>query len=185
MRKYIEQETAVAVVDRLARKCGNEEMAFALNWAARELLEVPAAFEEAQVGTFRKIPAEELRKALEDHTGLEPKEIIDRLAKEKVENIFTKQTEKALDKLMEYQTAEAEGRLLVLPCKVGDTVYWIHGHNVLPVYIQWFETNAYGWCACGKYPPMATPTLKFDDFGKTVFLTREEAEAALKEGPDA
>lgn len=61
MRKYIEQETAVSVVERLARKCGNKEMAFALSWAARELLEVPAAFEKAQVGTFRKIPADVTR----------------------------------------------------------------------------------------------------------------------------
>ena len=85
-----------------------------------------------------------------------------------------------IQRLMDIITAEAEGRLLVLPCKVGDTVYWLRETAILPVYIEWFETNVDGWCACGKYPPMAAPTFKFEDFGKTVFLTREEAEAALK-----
>ena len=81
--------------------------------------------------------------------------------------------------MIDIANAEAEGRLVVLPCKIGDTVYWIRGKAILEVYIQWFETNAYGWCACGQYPPMA-PTFEFGDFGKTVFLTREEAEAALR-----
>ena len=58
----------------------------------------------------------ELLQAYKD-TGLEPEEIIGRLAKQKVEDIFTAETKKALDKLMEYKTAEQEDRLLVLPPK--------------------------------------------------------------------
>lgn len=88
-------------------------------------------------------------------------------------------SQEEIQRLKDVITAEAEGRLLVLPCKIGDTVYWLRGTAILPVYIEWFETNVDGWCACGKYPPMAAPTFKFADFGKTVFLTREEAEAAL------
>ena len=113
------------------------------------------------------------RLAAYEDTGLEPDSIEE--AKEAVG--------RAAIELAYYHKAEQEGRLLVLPCKVGDTVYWIKGKAILEVYIQWFETNAYGWCACGTYPPMATPTFRFADFGKTVFLTREEAEATLeKEG---
>lgn len=88
-------------------------------------------------------------------------------------------SQEEIQRMKDVITAEAEGRLLVLPCKIGDTVYWLRGTAILPVYIEWFETNVDGWCACGKYPPMAAPTFKFDDFGKIVFLTREEAEAAL------
>jgi len=107
------------------------------------------------------------RLAAYEDTGLEPEEI-----KNLKNGIIP-------DHWAELFKAECEGRLIVLPCKVGDTVYWIKGKAILEVYIQWFETNAYGWCACGTYPPMAIPTFRFADFGKTVFLTREEAEEAL------
>ena len=73
--------------------------------------------------------------------------------------------------------AQQEGRVIVLPCKVGDTVY-IHspsiGSNreiVLPKEIscaseivKWIENKC---------------------FGNTVFLTMEEAVSALKEKYDA
>lgn len=39
--------------------------------------------------------------------------------------------EKAKEKLTEYETAEEEGRLVVLPCKVGDTVYVIAPNHML------------------------------------------------------
>lgn len=60
------------------------------------------------------------RLAAYEDTGLEPEEIIGRLAKQKVEDIFTAETKKALDKLMEYKTAEKEGRLLVLNKREDD-----------------------------------------------------------------
>lgn len=69
-----------------------------------------------------------------------------------------------LRKLAEYEDLEEQGLLLKLPCKVGDTVYCIMtGLSYKNPYI--FK-------------------MKFDyelmkHFGKRVFLTREEAEAAL------
>ena len=72
--------------------------------------------------------------------------------------------------------------VIVPPCKVGDKVYHIKGKAIFVMPVKWFETNNYGWCACCVYPPMATFVFKFSDFGKTVFLTREEAEQALKGG---
>ena len=38
-----------------------------------------------------------------------------------------KWNEKALKKLKEYEDAEEQGLLLRLPCKVGDTIYYIFG----------------------------------------------------------
>ena len=69
-----------------------------------------------------------------------------------------------IKKLAEYETAEDEGRLVVLPCKVGDIVYVIrqswNGWNI--------DKKKFSYAMIGKV-------------GKTVFLTREEAEKALEE----
>ena len=67
-------------------------------------------------------------------------------------------------KLAEYETAEDEGRLVVLPCKVGDTVYVLrHSWNGWNI-----DKKKFTYAMIGKV-------------GKTVFLAREEAEKALKE----
>ena len=84
----------------------------------------------------------------------------------------------------EIVTAEAEGRLVVLPCKVGDIVYYIHQEKtILPGVAKWFETND-GWTVCVQHTPMAPKFFRFADFGKTCFLTREEAEKALAKEAD-
>ena len=75
-----------------------------------------------------------------------------------------------IDKLAEYETAEEEGRLVVLPCKVGDIVYKIMCQR------DNFDDRPYRIITSVNFRlDMA------DDIGKTVFLTREEAEKALKE----
>ena len=76
----------------------------------------------------------------------------------------------ATQKLAEYETAEEEGRLVVLPCKVGDAVYKIIYQR------DNFDDQ--------PYSIITTVNFKYemiDQIGKTVFLTREEAEKALKE----
>lgn len=85
-------------------------------------------------------------------------------------------TGKAIDKLGEYEDLEEQGKLLKLPCAVGDTVYSATVYNgVCEHEIRKFQFDKNGCCACSN--------LRFpiSYFGKTVFLTREEAEAALKE----
>lgn len=77
--------------------------------------------------------------------------------------------------------ADKEGRLVVLPCKVGDVVYGFHeGKTILPMVAKWTETNTDGWYIAVQYVPMAPRFYRFSDFGKTVFLTYEEAKAALE-----
>lgn len=69
-------------------------------------------------------------------------------------------------KLKEYEDMEEQGRLLKLPCKVGDDVYYILGiPNKTPCVIDKckFELS------------------DINKIGKTLFLTREETEAKLKE----
>lgn len=84
-------------------------------------------------------------------------------------------------RLRELAEADKDGRLGVLPCKLGDVVFGIHnGQTILPMVAKWIEMNTDGWCIAVQYAPMAPRFYRFSDFGKTVFLTREEAEAALE-----
>ena len=86
-----------------------------------------------------------------------------------------------IDRLRELAEADKAGRVVVLPCKVGDVVYGFHGEKtILPMLAKWIETNTDGWCIAAQYAPMAPRFYRFSDFGKTVFLTREEAEKALE-----
>lgn len=81
------------------------------------------------------------------------------------------------EKLCEYEDLEEQGRLPKLPCKVGDTVYYINPNentiNELVVYS--FDIRPLQHFACDYMGAR----LNFNQFGKTVFLTREEAEAAM------
>ena len=87
-----------------------------------------------------------------------------------------------IDRLRELAEADKDGRLVVLPCKVGDVVYGFHGEKtILPMVAKWIETNTDGWCIAVQYTPMPQRFYSFSDFGKTVFLTREEAKKALQE----
>lgn len=146
-------------------------------------------------------------KAYED-TGMEPEQIRD--AQETLrcfDNIGIKRGN-------EIVTAEEKGRLVILPCKVGDTV-WVAGEKRVvkceideaylddvkgleylvsfnceyleqggdyctgcPFY-SWHQNYSGEWDCDGVW---GNASVKGADFGKTVFLTLEEAEAALKGG---
>lgn len=41
MSDYIPRQTAIEILDNLCRKCGNKDMAFALNWAVKEIQNLP------------------------------------------------------------------------------------------------------------------------------------------------
>ena len=67
--------------------------------------------------------------------------------------------------------------VVVLSCKVGDTVYQTDG-------IRIYELEVFDVSIRRNKPYYETESIDFDDdaIGKTVFLTREEAEAKLKCG---
>lgn len=97
------------------------------------------------------------------------------------------------DRLLELALADKEERLVALPCKVGDTVYKInHGdyaHHWKPFVQEGTVTEiscknnrsgkALGFAIIVRLNYEARVRFKFSNIGKTVFLTREEAEAAL------
>lgn len=50
-------------------------------------------------------------------------------------------------RLRELAEADKDGRVVVLPCKVGDVVYGFHGEKtILPMVAKWIGTNTDGWC---------------------------------------
>ena len=92
----------------------------------------------------------------------------------------------AIDKLSEYETAEEEGRLVVLLCKVGDTVYVIEDSHIEVFEVNKIELNhkVFGNATYYLEKPSRRGCLyKYYDseFGDKWFVDREEAEKALKE----
>ena len=77
---------------------------------------------------------------------------------------------------MDWFRAECEGRMVVLPCKAGDHV-WVDGREAVVENFFGYETERY--LHAQFYDNMQYIDIPFAEIGKTVFLTREEAEAAL------
>ena len=82
------------------------------------------------------------------------------------------------DRLRELAEADKDGRVVVLPCKVGDTVYFallgrIIEKQVFSIVSFSNSTRIY----CGGTSEYFRP----EDIGKTFFLARAEAEKALQE----
>lgn len=102
-------------------------------------------------------------------------------------------------KLAAYEDAEDQGLLLRLPCKVGDTVYVVtspynvfddieYDENMKEEVYEAYVSSVSFYKNGEQYRISAKVTNHFIgayfqkcDFGKTVFLTKEEAEAKLKE----
>jgi hypothetical protein len=73
-----------------------------------------------------------------------------------------------INRLRKLAEADRGGRLVVLPCKVGDTVYRL----------QYVEESP--WRFIVGAVPIKFALIWLDEFGKTVFLTREEAKKELE-----
>ena len=112
------------------------------------------------------------RLAAYEDTGLAPEEISDAviaaklMAKSKIVSCFGVDA----DHIRELVQAEQDGRLVVLPCKVGDTVYQIDAERVYESEVKWIIFDC--------------DDIAFDEraIGGSIFLTREEAESVLKGG---
>ena len=95
---------------------------------------------------------------------------------------------KAIRKLAYYEDAEEQGRLVILPCKIGDSYFTY----------SWGCHGSHDDCLkqddCDECPHLKQEIreCKFKnvvhilnaekDFGKSIFLSREEAEAAIRGG---
>ena len=86
-----------------------------------------------------------------------------------------------LEKLGEYEDAEEQGLLLKLPCKVGTELFlsdYLNAHHRLKEY-KFLGSDVAVVIECWEF--QRTCTRMLSDFGKTIFLTKEEAEQAMKE----
>lgn len=143
---------------------------------ANETLEWSIARRENGLRLTGDIPA---RLAAYEDTGLEPEEIKELCTDDvaEVAKMFRKMIESGeIDHLRKLAKAEKDGRLVVLPCKVGDTVYTLSHQTMI-------DKDGNEWYICSpKYKCVIEKQFTLFDLnhiGKTVFLTREEAEAAL------
>ena len=84
------------------------------------------------------------------------------------------------DHLRDLLQAEKEGRMVLLPCKVGDTVWVIWGKDVIYYIVDRIHILANNQVQIrAKHHVIDNVYLYPDMFGKTVFLTRAEAEQKL------
>lgn len=83
------------------------------------------------------------------------------------------------DRLRELAEADKDGHVVVLPCKVGDKLYRVFAGEIFEHRVGSMKYFAIqGRWAIETYP--FCPCVE-SSIGKTVFLTREEAEKALQE----
>lgn len=124
--------------------------------------------------------------AYED-TELTPEEVNDAvvgaklMAKAKVVSAFGV----AAERLRELAEADKDGRLMALPCKVGDRLYEATGRKTISVYkVRAIRVELFGlfieWDIVEGFVWQSLSGINAGEIGKTVFLTREEAEKALE-----
>lgn len=90
-----------------------------------------------------------------------------------------------LDRLKELVQADREGRCVVLPCKLHDKVFFVENGCVKETEVDSFHNWTSGHWKISTHTDRMFDHWKgyeidFSGINKTVFLTREEAEAALE-----
>lgn len=124
------------------------------------------------------------RLAAYESTGLEPETI--KAAADSKNAILTLASlflDTTAGRLRELVQADQDGRLAITPCKVGDIVYQVTEGVVSEFKVRFIEVST---CGCLflhadlRVGTVFTGTVfSEDEIGKTVFLTREEAERCL------
>ena len=138
------------------------------------------------------------RLAAYEDTGLEPEEIADFMKRwEQAVEIGGMLKKYGIDHIWDIIQAEKDGRLVVLPCKVvcGTTIWWADSNfHADPIKCEVSSFGIYTgpdgdlqlWMNCYVYGPAPTSrSFRMSSIGKTVFLTREDAEDAMKEATHA
>jgi hypothetical protein len=120
------------------------------------------------------------RLAAYEDSGLSPEEVV---KIKKCLNMWIeicKENNVSIVQFKKWAEAEQDGRLVVLPVKVGDTVYVIIDSVDMPYVRQEKVIAIELWNKNGAMTMFIRTPYGLFEFGKTVFLTREEAEKALE-----
>lgn len=126
------------------------------------------------------------RLAAYEDTGLSPEKVS--WMKEVVEEAFDNDTSR-IERAHNLHVADKEGRVIVLPCKVGDTIYAIVQvfggdgvyHKITEKKITGIGGNTMNKVWMVNRENSLEDRFSPSEFGRTVFLTREEAEKAMAE----
>ena len=124
-----------------------------------------------------------MRLAAYEDTGMEPEQCEN--AKVIIESAFSDDTSKS-ERIRELLKADRDGRLVVLPCKVGDRLYEVTGRKTISVYkVKAIRVELFGlfieWDIVEGFVWQSLSGINAGEIGKTVFLNREEAEKALED----
>lgn len=127
------------------------------------------------------------RLAAYEDTGLTPKEVT---ALGELFDYALKESKTLAEQLTllhhirELAEADKDGRVVVLPCKVGDTVFARLDNKSKYVCECKVKQIVVGNIGFVTFAPIGAPEREYDvslrGFGKTVFLSREEAERAME-----
>ena len=131
-------------------------------------------------GTCTQRRVWERLKEYED-TGLEPEDIMAAVTPDALIKLASQMLGVQPEHLRELVQSERDGRLVVLPCKVGDGLWTFCSYPVEQVY-SFTVTDISTLNGRTMLNTSRCGVIDARDVGKTVFLTREEAEAALKGG---
>lgn len=122
-----------------------------------------------------------------EDTGLTPGEVKS-MQEEHFSGLEMAKLHSALMELKKYQEADKDGRLVVLPCQSGDHVFaMLDGQKrVRECEVKYAVLD--GWLKVLYLAPIDDHgnlySAPFGAFGQSIFLTREEAEAALEAKKD-
>ena len=124
-----------------------------------------------------------------ESTGMEPEDILNATDMAKVACALSELNQYKelgdLDRLRELAQADREGRCVVLPCKLHDKVFFIENGCVKETEVDSFHNRTSGrWKIFTHtdrmYEHWKGYEIDFSGIGKTVFLSREDAEKALE-----
>lgn len=145
----------------------------------------PRCFEEPCYGNGCKIkdcPFETAvceRLASYEDSGLTPEELKAPFTEDAMINLAAQALGVEPSRLRELAEADKDGRVIILPCKVGDKLYRVFAGEIFEHRVgsmkyfaiqgRW-DIETYPFCPCVE-----------SSIGKTIFLTHKEAEKALQE----
>lgn len=92
--------------------------------------------------------------------------------------IGNQKASEALDNFRQLAEADRDGRVVVRPCKVGDTLFRVFAGEILEHKVR----NMRYLAIQGRWDIDTTPFCSYveSSIGKTIFLTHEQAERALE-----
>lgn len=115
------------------------------------------------------------RLAAYEDSGLSPEEVVEIKKYLNMWIEICKENNVSIVQFKKWAEAEQDGRLIILPCKVGDVVYMLTENKTT-------KEDIIDEFSSIKIKTLDLWCFDISQFGKTVFLTREEAEKALEEG---